>query len=332
MTDFTAVAARARGLATHLFTRPELEALTPLDVPAISRALARSGKLPAAESAPAAELDRVLREVVKNATKTLARWSGAEPVLEVFAADADRRSLRALLRGALQAAPADARLAGLFPTRTLPERVLSELARQPTPNDVARHLVAVDHPDAGRLSVLTAKQAQPDLFALELALVQGFAERATRAARAGDEVLERFVATRLDVLDLAVAVLLSTALDVDPTRCFVDGGRIVTRAAFLEIARSGGKPHPPLRKVVAGTLLAPLAVPLVPDASTIERQAFTLLLGSLKDDARRQPLTCAPVLFYLVRLEAMAHDLRRIIWAATQGAPAALVRPELVSP
>lgn len=332
MTDFTAVASRARGLATHLFTRPELEALTPLDVPGISRALARSGKLPAAESAPAAELDRVLREVVKSATKTLSRWSGAEPVLEVFAADADRRSLRALLRGALQAAPADARLAGLFPTRTLPERVLSELSRQPTPNDVARHLVAVAHPDAGRLSMLTLKQAHPDLFALELALVQGFAERAVRAAKQGDEVLRASVAARLDVLNLAVAVLLSSALDVEPGRCFVEGGRVVTREGFLEIARSGGKPHPALRKVVAGSLLAPLAEPLVPDASTIERQAFTLLLGHLKDEARQQPLTSAPVLFFLARLEAMAHDLRRIIWAATQGAPAALVKPELVTP
>lgn len=331
MTDFTAVAARARGLATHLLTREELEALVALEPPAIHRALAKSGKLPAVEGTPVAELDLALRQTVKRAVATLARWDGAGPVLEVFAADHDRRSLRAMLRGALQAAPATARLAGLLPTATLPERVLTELARQPTPNDVVRHLVATGHPDGGRLSLLTTKQAHPELFSLELGLVQGFAERAIQAARRGDDVLREFVQLRLDVLNLAAAVLLGTALEVDPTRCFVEGGRHLTRAGFLEIARAAGKPQP-MRKALASTPLASLAAPLVPEASTIERQAFVLALAQLGRTAREQPLTSAPALSYLLRLEAMARDLRRVSWGALQGAPAALVKPELVTP
>ena len=165
MNDFTPVGVRARGLLAHLLSRAELEALAGADGPSLARGLARSGRLlgPVGDTAQAAELERAMRETTKRHLATLARWDGAAPVLEVFAADQDRRSVRALLRGALQAAPTERRLSGLVPTASLPERVLAELARQPTPADVVAHLFALGHPDADRLlpmgnSVLLAER------------------------------------------------------------------------------------------------------------------------------------------------------------------------------
>ena len=159
MTDFVAVGARARGLRAHLFTRAELEKLAAED--SVARGLARSGKLVAgpADTAQTDELERAVRLTAKAHLATIARWEGAAPVLEAFAAEQDRRSLRALLRGAQQAAPSERRLAGLVPTSTLPERLLSSLARLPTPADIVSHLVSVNHPDAGRLFLLTRRRS-----------------------------------------------------------------------------------------------------------------------------------------------------------------------------
>lgn len=339
MTDFTVVDTRARGLATHLFTRPELEALAASDAVALARGLARSGKLwaPLPDGAPALEVERAMRQTTKRHLATLARWSGAAPVLEVFAAEQDRRSLRALLRGAQQAAPAERRLAGLLPTATLPERVLAELAHQPTPAAVVSHLFALRHPDAERLLPLTSKKAQPDLFALDLALVQGFAARGLAAAKRGDDTLRRFAALRLDLCNAQAAVLLARSRDVDPGPCFVEGGEALSKKAFLSVVRA---PTPRdgaqlLRRALVGTPLARLvesASPGALDAGRLERSGFLLLLDEQRRGARQQPLGSAPVLLFLVKLDAMGRDLRRLAWGAALGAPAALIRADLVTP
>lgn len=330
--DFTAVDARARGLTRHLFTRSELEALAGHDVPGIARAVARSAKVlaPVAEGASTLELERVLRQTAKQHLRTLARWEGAAPVLGVFFADQDRRSLRAMFRGALGSAPADERLAGLIPTPTLPERVLAELARQPTAAAVAAHLFVLGHPDAARLLPLTA-QAQPDLVALELALARGSAERATAAAARGDENLRAYVAQRLDVANVQTALLLAKEKELEAARCFVEGGRDFPRAAFLKVTGGEGA-LARLREALQGTPLGPLVADSALDAPRFERAAFSLALRQQRTHARLAPLSSAPALFFLLRLEGQARDLRRILWGAALGAPAVLLRPDLVTP
>ncbi len=336
MNDFTPVGVRARGLLAHLLSRAELEALAGADGPSLARGLARSGRLlgPVGDTAQAAELERAMRETTKRHLATLARWDGAAPVLEVFAADQDRRSVRALLRGALQAAPTERRLSGLVPTASLPERVLAELARQPTPADVVAHLFALGHPDADRLLPLTAKKAQPDLFALDLALVQGFAERCVGVAKLGDDPLRQFVAHRLDLCNAQAAVLLGNSPDVDAACCFVDGGVCLSRQDFLGVAKAATPRDGAmlLRRALASTALAGVVGEGQPDASTLERQGVVLILEGLRRATREQPLSSAPVLLFLARLDAMARDVRRLSWAAALGAPAALVRPDLVTP
>lgn len=322
MTDFVAAGARARGLRAHLFTRAELEKLAAED--ALGRGLARSGKLVAApaDAAPTHELERAVRETAKHHVATLSRWEGATPVIEVFSAEQDRRSLRALLRGAQQAAPSERRLAGLIPTSTLPQRLIADLARLPTPAEVVSHLVSVNHPDAGRLFLLTHKKAQPDLFAIDLALVQGFAAR-SRQAR-GDGPLRTFIAHRLDVSNMQAAVMLVGAPEVDAETCFVEGGSALTRAAFVDVARarSAADAGLILRRALSGTALAKVE----------PRAGFSFLLDEQRRAAREQPLSSAPVMSFLLLLDAMLRDLRRIVWGIALGAPAALIRPELVTP
>lgn len=339
MTDFTPVDSRARGLLMHLLTRAELEALAVNDAASLPRALRRLDKLaaPISDTAPAAELERAVRQTAKRHLATLARWDGAGPALEVFAADQDRRSLRALLRGAQQAATADQRLAGLLPTSTLPERVLTELAHQPTPADVVSHLFVLRHPDAARLLPLTTKKAQPDLFAVDLALVQGFAERGHAGARRGDENLRRFVAHRLDVSNAQAALLLGGSRDVDPARCFVEGGECLAKKAFLAVVRAGAPRDAALllRRALLTTPLTHLvesAAVASLDAARLEHSGFALLLDEQRRAARQLPLSSGPVLYFLLRLDAMARDVRRLAWAASLGAPPALVRPDLVTP
>jgi vacuolar-type H+-ATPase subunit C/Vma6 len=330
MTDFVAAGARARGLRAHLFTRAELEKLAAED--SLGRGLARTGKLVAApaDAAPTQELEGAIRLTAKHHLATLARWEGAAPVIEVFSAEQDRRSLRALLRGAQQAAPSDRRLAGLLPTSTLPERLLCDLARLPTPAAIVSHLVSVDHPDAGRLFLLTHQKAQPDLFAVDVALVQAFGARSRRGE--GDEPLRRFIAHRLDVSNAQTAVMLEGARDVDADTCFVEGGSSLTREAFLELARARlTDAGAILRRALSGTPLSKLGEGLV-DGLTLERTGFCLLLDEQRRAAREHPLSSAPALAFLLLLDAMLRDLRRIVWGLALGAPPGLIRPELVTP
>lgn len=333
--DFTGAVARAKGLATHLFTRGELEALAGSDLPSLARTLAHAPKLsaPLDEHASAVELEHAVRQTSRRHLLTLSRWEGAAPVLGVFFAEQDRRSLRAMLRGALAAAPSEERLAGLIPTPTLPERVLVELARQPTPAAVMTVLFAVGHPFAEPLLPLTAMK-QPDLLALELALTRAWARWTSHEAARGDENLQRFVAERLDAVNVELALLRAAGPDVEPEDCFVEGGT-VSREAFLANPeappRAESKQPAPAAKAVRGTPLAPLLSDVPVDAARFERDALRLALDRQRAVARVEPLSSAPMLTFLLRLEAQARDLRRVIWAAVLGAPAVLVTPELVT-
>jgi vacuolar-type H+-ATPase subunit C/Vma6 len=368
--DFTAAASRARGLATHLLPRAELEKLLASEASLLPRGLARSGRLsgPLGEDASPGEIETALRQTARQAMAVLGRWEGAAPVLEVFAADQDRRSIRALLRGALQAAPAEQRLAGLLPTATLPERGLRELALQPTPAAVVAHLFALGHPDAPRLLPLTARKAQPELAALELALLQGFAERTRRALERADATLRAFVALRLDLANVQAALLLAGEPEPEALRTFVEGGAALGKEAFLQAAsatspgvasrlltserrgsaggtaftasavegsargsrrRTGGGARGSLG--VGGNTAVGRLLRESTDLATLERRGFCLCLEEARRAARVQPLGSGPVIDFLLRLEAMARDVRRLAWAAAQHAPAAFVRPELVT-
>ncbi|MCC7380296.1 MAG: V-type ATPase subunit [Deltaproteobacteria bacterium] len=336
--DWSALGARARGLGTRLFHRAELEELAGLgEIPALARALARSGRTsaPIAEGLDVEQIETIIRRTAARALHTLAMWSEAHPaVLEVFFADQDRRILRAMLRGAVEGAPAQARQRGLLATPRIPERALVELAHAATPKDVTAELVLLSHPDATRLIPLTAR-AQTDLFEVEAELARAYAERVTLAARSGDSNLRRFVRERIDLINAENALLLAgSPRDLEAASSFVQGGRWLSLTAFARVAGAGSRPvaarllaealaRSPFEALVSAAHESPVA---------LERQALLGALAGQRRASRLDPLGSAPALVFLLRLEAQTLDLLHIAWGAALSAPASWVKEGLVTP
>ena len=326
--------ARARGLATHLLGRAELQTLAQApDRAALTDALRGHG-YPLDEGAPtAAALELALRRVAAVRLRVLARWSGvrAEALAVVFE-DEDRRSLRALLRGAVQGVNADARLAGLIPTPTLPERVLRELAQRDKPAGIAALLTAWGNPYGSAL-LPAASAAQPDLFRLELIVGRTFAARALRAAgRTGP--LAAHVRETIDVENAFSALGLAVeGKDVTPKDAFLPGGQRVTIAAF-EVAAAAADFEQAIRRLAeafAGTALARAFEGRAGDPASLEAAVLRARVRAQMQAMRLEPLGPAPLLAYALRLRAEMEDLRRIIWGVALGAPRATLAGDLVT-
>jgi len=332
-----ALVARARGVGRHLLARETLETLAEADdLPAFADDLSRLGAPidPIREPLDVFAIERAVGHTAGRHLRTLRRWQERTPgALDVFDADQDRRSLRALLRGAVQGAPAEARLEGRRPTPSLPQLALTGLAHQASPADVVRQLVLLAHPDARRLLPLVQK-SQPDLLAVDVALLFGFAERATRAAAGGDETLREFVSTLIDIGNAQNALLMSSGpRDIDPAGTFVRGGRWLSASAFVSAAGAGSQQEA-LTRLATAFANSPLAsLPLVAgDVAHLDRAFFTAALERLARAARLDPLSTAPLLRVLLLIEAQSRDLRALAWGAALGTPASLRRQQLVTP
>ncbi|HUL01820.1 MAG TPA: V-type ATPase subunit [Gemmatimonadales bacterium] len=328
------VNARARGLATHLLRREALDALAQLpDLAAIGAALRSHGyPLEEGEAAPEA-LELALRRMAAVRLRVLARWSGSrvEPLAVLFE-DEDRRSLRALLRGAVQGAPAEARLAGLVPTPALPERALSQLAALPTPAAIAALLTAWGN-SYGSALLAVASGGEPDLFTLEVTVNHTFAARASGAAGRAPR-LAAHVRETIDLENAHTAILLATeGKDVVPKDVFLPGGSRIAIADF-ELAASAGDVASAGRKLAAafaGTPLAPPLAQLSHDPAALEDAVLRARIRHLTLMSRQAPLGPAPLLAYVLRLRAETVDVQRIIWGrALQVSPATIMN-DLVS-
>ena len=336
-TSEIALGARAKGLAQHLIGRETLDTLAEAeDLSAFARRLSRLGAAidPIGEPADVFAVERGVGRTTGRFLRTLYRWQEHTPgVLDVFAARQDHRSLRALLRGAAQGAPADARLEGLLPTPTLPQLALADLARRASPTEIVRQLVPLAHPDAPRLLPLVRK-AHPDLLAIDFALVQGFAERAGRAAASGDEHLRDFVSTLIDLGNAQTAILIAReGRDAAPMDFFVHGGRWLTAGAFASAARADSpqRASMTIATALAGSPLESLP-PGTSEVASLDRAFLTSALERLTHAARIDPLSSAPLLRVLLLIEAQLRDVRNLAWGAVLGTPASLRKQQLVTP
>lgn len=327
--------ARARGLATHLLTRPQLDTLARApDVAALGTELRRFGYPVAEDDVSPVALDLALRRTAAARLRILGWWCGPRAaVLAVLFEDEDRRSLRAILRGAVQGIVPEARLAGLVPTRALPERALQELARQDKPGAVAALLVAWRNP-YGSVLLPEAAVAQPDLFRLELLLNGAYAARALRASRKVGGLLTAYVR---DVIDLENAytalVLAAEGKDVTAKDAFLAGGARITISEF-ELAAAAQGPDLAGRKLAAafrGTPFVPAFEHHGGDAVKLEDAVLRMRIRELVRATRADPLGPAPVLAYALRLRAEALDLRRIIWGVALGGPRGVLVQDLVT-
>lgn len=327
--------ARARGLATHLASRATLEQLAQApDLVTLSRECAASGVFPAEpEQAAPFALELAFRRAAARNLRVLVRWMGPRTEwLRFMLEDEDRRSLRAILRGATAGVAAESRLAGLIPTPSLPERLLETLARQPRCRDVVALLVFWGHPYGSPLLAAVASDP-PDLFKLECALNHTFALRASRGARRGGRALRAFVEESIDIDNLLGGlVLAANELELSPEAAFLPGGRRLTLDRFRTAARTRN-PLQAADQLAAGfgeTGIARLARRHASAPAALEEALMRLRGKQLRDQARLDPLGPAPFLSYLFRLRVQSRNLGRLLWGAALGVPPVLRRDNLV--
>ena len=319
------LATRARGLGTHLLDRSAIASLAAVEsVEALGDALRGYGYPLSEGGVTADDLELAVRRQAGSRLSVLARWAGnRSALLAVIFEDEDRRSIRAIVRGALQGATADLRLAGLIPTPGLPERALRELAMQPSPGAIAVLLTAWGNA-YGTALLREAKSTQPDLLAIESCLNFTFARRALDGALATRSglVLD-YVRDTIDLENATVALMLAGGeADLPGKTAFVEGGRRLRLATFLDAIAAGDI-------AAAGRCLAkafrptPLAAAFerAGDASSIEEQLLRGRIAMIREAERRDPAGPASVLGFALRVRVEMFDVRRVIWGVELGAP-----------
>jgi vacuolar-type H+-ATPase subunit C/Vma6 len=334
------VNARARGLATHLLTRPRLEQLAEADdVATLARVLEGPGLTleDAGPVLPTAEgLDLAIGRSVGRRFHLLARWlgPGRRGVVAVIYEDEERRAIRALLRGAAAGVSPGGRLRGINPTPGLSARQLNRLAAADSVGDLTSRLITMGHP-AGRALQLSLHddRGRLGLAASELALARLFALRVRRLARRSGRLMRVFVGSLLD-LENAGALLLrgDWGPGLGPERVMLPGGLVLTAAEMKRLADEPGERFKGmLARAFRGTPLHP-AFATGDDRRTLESRGLAVLIRWLRDLARRDPLSPAPLLGTLLRIRAEARDLRSIVWGVSLGGSAGLIAAELVTP
>jgi vacuolar-type H+-ATPase subunit C/Vma6 len=311
------VNARVSGLASRLIAPDALAALARAqDLQELSRTFAGMGLIPEEiPNATAPLLELALRRKAGHEIALIRRWLGSRIEVAVALDAEDRRSLRALVRGAAAGAPADARLTGLLPTPTLPERLLRDLASRSSIREQAALLVAAGHP-SGPALLEAAAEGEPDLFAVELAISRAFAERARRAAGRGGSLLREYVGDLIDGDNCRSALLLAGGAGGDPAGpAFIEGGRRLTRELF-ERSAATGDPDRAARQLgrafpaeTSAALLRHADAPAALEAALEAQQTSRLTRA-----ARCDPLGPAPLLLFFRRLRTQAVALGEQVW------------------
>jgi vacuolar-type H+-ATPase subunit C/Vma6 len=329
------VNARVRGLATHLL-RPERmpELAAAADLPELLRRLERAGYRPVLEPGPvtAAAIEGAIRRLAGSRLRLLARWcANRAAALAIIFEEEDRRSLRALIRGAVAGTAPDARLAGTLPTASLPLRALEELARQTDLRALGALLAAWGNPYATVLRELESSE-HPDLLRLEVRLGRQFARRANETARRGDHVLRAHVSETVDLENTWAALLLAgDGGDVDPSECFIPGGDRITPAVF-ENAATAPERAEASRRLARAFGSRPIGRALLRAAARLPELDDELLAAQLdqrRAAARLDPLSSAPLLAYALALRAETRMLGRLVWGVALGIPAPVLAADL---
>jgi len=318
VTDWGDLVARSRGLSTRLLGAeawPGLVAARDLD--ALKTTMRVDG------GTDAQSVERAIREVGASRLTLLRGWAGTRArVLVVLFEDEDRRTIRALLRGAVANVPASLRLTGLVPTPSLPAALLRQLAEQPNAAGVASLLAARDNA-YGRAVLEESLGELPHLLALEARLDATFATRATEAARDGDRDLRAFVRLLVDVQNCWSAIIVHGEQDAAVAMSlFISGGERVGRRrferAFAASSRSDAADilAPAFGRATLGVALRDHAPP-----ASLDGAALTTALGWARQAARRAPLGTAPIIWYVLRQRAELRAAQQLTWGLALSAP-----------
>lgn len=315
--------ARARGLEGHFLDDATLEArqFAP-SVEALVGELRRDGVITTELPGPIApaEVELAIRRWAAPMLRIIGRWAGPRSAaLPYLFDDEDRRSVRAMLRGVLQRAPAATRLAALIPTPTLPERALEVLSGSATLPEIAGHLAVWGHPFATALAD-PAHAAAPDPHLLEAILDRCVTRRALAAAeRAGDGTLTRYVADTIDLQNGVTALALAgEGEDAVPRDLFLAGGRALTIASFEEAIASGGATTA-IRRLRPALVDVPCAECLDVPLPDVESGLLRCRIRTLSRTALMRPLGPIAVVRFGLRLRWQVMQLQRATWSAALG-------------
>jgi vacuolar-type H+-ATPase subunit C/Vma6 len=329
------VSARVRGLGTHLLRAervPELAAAG--DLPDLLRRLERVGYPLVLVPGPvtAAAIEAAIRRLAASRLRLLARWcANRAAAVAVIFEEEDRRSLQALVRGAVAGTAPEARLAGTLPTTSLPLRALEELARQPSLRTMGALLAAWGNPYAVVLRDVESSE-HPDLLRLEVRLGREFADRACEAAQQGDRVLRTHVSDTVDLENAWAALLLAgDGGDVDPSECFIPGGDRITLTVFEDAATAPERAQAS-RRLARALGSRPIGRALLRAAARLPELDDELLAAQLAERraaARLDPLSSAPLLAYALALRAETRMLGRLVWGVALGIPAPVLAADL---
>jgi vacuolar-type H+-ATPase subunit C/Vma6 len=325
MTDWSDVVARARGLTSQLLPPAQWRELCQAaDIPAVAARLSTGGwHLAPSGAAPATPgaIELAVRRRAGARLRLLARWAGSRVArLTPLFDDEDRRSLRAIVRGAAAGVPAQERLWGLVPTPALPLRALAQLARAADVAEVAAQLTAWRHPLAQGFSV-DVRGPHPDLFKLDVAMTRAFARRAGAAARRADAPMRLFVQRTVDLENFWTALALAEGpADVVPAELLAPGGSLVREDDLRAAAgaRSPAALAAALRRRVVGT---PIAAALDPDGRAREDRALEAMVAEFRRIALTAPLSTAPIVGFVLRQRLEVRRLLHIVWGIALGAP-----------
>ncbi len=330
------VSARVRGLGTHLLDPARLEALArATDLSVLAAQMEHEGFRLGLETAPvtSSRLEAAIRRRAAARLRLLARWCGPRTaLLAVIFEDEDRRSLSSLARGAAEGTAPANRLQWVIPTPSLPERGLEELASQTSPRQMGALLAVWNHPYA-KPFLEAGDESHPDLFRLECGLGRRFGERASSAARKGDAGLREYVATTVDLENLNAALIAAEDPSVHPDSLFIRGGARLLVRAFAEVVGAGSRVRAlaMLARHFRGTPFHPVLNRQDGEIAGLPEHLERVLLSTLSRQARREPLTSAPVLAYALAVRSEVSVLQRIVWGAAMGAPPAQRRLHRVS-
>lgn len=313
------VNARVAGLSTRLLGPAALAELRGArSLADVAPLLAANRYAAATPGAPTvAALEQEIRGTVADRLALLDRWLGRRrDALRVLYEDEERRSIRSLLRGAAQGAPAEQRLTGLVPTAGLPEPMLQRLAGCSSPLSVVDELESSGHPFAAGLRE-AGVGATVDLYRLELALDRTFAGRARDASR--HPVLRGYAERLIDLRNAWAALLAEPPGPVSGAAAdsFVEGGRGLDAEAFRRITEEADprERRRLLAERFAGSFLGPVLEPGGATPVSLETAALEALVGEQVRAKRRDPTSPAPIVLYALRLRADTVELRRILWA-----------------
>jgi vacuolar-type H+-ATPase subunit C/Vma6 len=322
MSVWVDVVARVRGLSNGLIPARQLALLAHArDLADLSAQLSASGVRVSPVDAGPEPLELAVRRRAGARLRLVARWSGQRaPLLAPLFEDEDRRSIRAMLRGAAAHVPADRRLAGLVPTPALPERALSELASLADVASVAALLAAWSN--AYGIALLEeARRQQPDLFRLETVLAQTYAARARRVAGRCGRAMRVYVGRVADLENLYSALLLAEkGAEVAPEALFVEGGTLLPREALV-IGAAARTRHEAAAVLLPLVRQSPLA-PAVSSEPGGEERVLRALGREQRDIARLDPLGPAPIIEFMLRVRGETIALQRLLWSTAIGAPA----------